>query len=51
MTFAVDGHGLLASMVRTVISGTRTSTVTSVTAASFSDSLFAIPEGWSRDRK
>jgi hypothetical protein len=51
MTLKVDGHGLIAGMVNKVVSGTRTSTVTKVAVAPLSDALFAIPDGWKRQKK
>lgn len=51
MKMDVDGRGMLASMVRRLVSGSRTSTVTTVTAAPLDDSTFAVPAGWKRERK
>jgi hypothetical protein len=47
----VDGHGVLAGMVAKVVRGSRTTTVTSVSVAPLADTLFSIPDGWTRDRK
>jgi hypothetical protein len=51
MKMEVDGHGMLASLVRKLVAGSRTSTVTTVTAAPLDDSTFAVPAGWKRERK
>lgn len=51
MKMDVDGRGMLAGLVRKTISGSRTSTVKTVTAAPLDDSTFEVPAGWKRERK
>jgi hypothetical protein len=51
MTMSVDGTGMVAGMVRKLVSGSRTSTVTSVSVAPLDDAAFAVPAGWKRERK
>ena len=51
MTIGVDGQGMFAGMARKLISGSRTSTVTSVAAAPLADAMFAVPDGWKREKK
>lgn len=51
MTFAVDGGGMLAGMVRKVLAGTQLVNATSVTTTAVPASMFTVPDGWKRERK
>lgn len=51
MTTRADGKGMLAGLVNKAVSGTRTSTVTTVAVAPLADALFTIPDGWKREKK
>lgn len=51
MNMDVDGRGMLAGIVRKVLSGRRTSTVITVSAAPLDNATFAVPAGWKRERK
>jgi hypothetical protein len=51
MNMNVDGKGMLAAIVRKVLTGSRTSTVTAVAAAPLDETIFAVPAGWKRERK
>ena len=51
MTIGADGQGMFAGSVRKLISGSRTSTVTSVATDPLAATLFAVPDGWKRDKK
>ena len=51
MTIGIKGTGALAGMVRKIVSGARTSTVTNIAVAPLADTLFAVPDGWKRDHQ
>jgi hypothetical protein len=51
MNMAVDGKGMLAGMVRKLLSGSRTSTVTAVSAGPLDEAMFVVPAGWKRENK
>ena len=51
LTTSVEGKGMVAGMVRKLLSGTRTTTVTKVVTGPLADGFFAIPDGWKREKK
>lgn len=51
MNMDVDGKGMLAGMVRKLLKGSRTSTVTAVSAAPLDETMFVVPAGWKRENK
>ncbi|OFW05300.1 MAG: hypothetical protein A3H96_07630 [Acidobacteria bacterium RIFCSPLOWO2_02_FULL_67_36] len=51
MKMDVDGHGMVAGLVRKAIAGSRTSTVKTVATAPLDAATFAVPSGWKRQRK
>jgi hypothetical protein len=47
----VDGKGMLAGVVRKLVSGSQTTEVTSVSTAPLADELFVVPAGWKSQKK
>lgn len=47
----VDGKGMLAGMVRKIVSGTQRTEVTRVSIEPLADDLFVVPAGWKSEKK
>lgn len=50
-TFDVDGHGMLAGIVRKAVAGSQTTSVVRVTSEVLDGELFRVPDDWKREKK
>jgi hypothetical protein len=51
LTTTVQGKGILAGLLRKVLSGSRVTTASRVDSAPVGEALFAVPAGWKRELK